>query len=85
MGPYQRTPKSVAIKLLDTQVFFGVRGPWVRLLEISWSYATYAIGSILQGIFPLSVKLTIKIIVELFDFQGFSTFGCVFNGKCRSH
>ena len=25
MGPYQRTPKEVAIKLLDTQVFLGVR------------------------------------------------------------
>ena len=35
MGPYQQTPKEVAIELLDTQVFSGsvqwVR-PWVRLL-----------------------------------------------------
>ena len=25
MGPYQWTPEQVAIELLDTQVFFGVR------------------------------------------------------------
>ena len=25
MGPYQRTPKEVAIELLDSQVCFGVR------------------------------------------------------------
>ena len=34
MGPYQRTPKKVAIELLDTQVFSG-SVQWV-LLEISW-------------------------------------------------
>ena len=36
MGPYQRTPKYVAIELLDTQVFSG-SVQWV-LLEISLIY-----------------------------------------------
>ena len=36
MGPYQRTPKKVAIELLDTQVFV-VSVQWVRPLEISWN------------------------------------------------
>ena len=35
MGPYQRTPKQVAIELLDPQVLSGSVRLWV-LLEISW-------------------------------------------------
>ena len=34
MGPYQRTPKEVAIELLDTQIFSG-SVQWVPLV-ISW-------------------------------------------------
>ena len=36
MGPYQRTPFSKLLELLDTQVFSGSVCSWVRPLEISW-------------------------------------------------
>ena len=36
MGPYQRTPFSKLLELLDTQVFV-VSIQWVRPLEISWT------------------------------------------------
>ena len=58
MGPFsQRTPfsKLRETELLDTQVFFGVREPWVRPLEISWNIATEN-GCLEYDCFVLSKK-----------------------------
>ena len=47
MGPYQRTPFSKLLELLDTQVFSGSVRSWVRPLEISWRKTSYSQGGLL--------------------------------------